>query len=250
MAYDYVDSLVRLHSNVEEWTSNAVSALSARGIVALPVKFAENIEEYNFVVVLELEQFLEYCKLNNKPTVFIHGVSAAIQESVHLYILRADIDESDLPAVISEFCTTHADSLARTTTACPHFRRQEIFVTDNGSIVLTGAMSEAYEEFLDGLEAFCEHVKDKHEEEEIRREERNEEILSSLATELLADEKFKSIRGKRKRCLYVESAYRDRIPSCRTVKRPDANSDPMNSLLVDLIEQVTDRIDLANSMGN
>ena len=230
MTYDYVDSLVRLHSNVEEWTSNAVSEISAIGVVPLPVKFAEDIEEHNSVVVLELNQFVEYCKLNNKLTVFVHGVSGDIQESLYTYISRTDIDEENIAGVISEFCSAHADLLAKITTACPRFRRQEIFVIDNGSIVLTGAMSEAYEEFLDCLEEFCEHTKDKHEEEALRRKEMNEEILNALAQKLMTDEKFKSIRGKRKRCLYVEMNYGNRIPHSLTVKRPDANSDLMNSL--------------------
>lgn len=58
----------------------------------------------------------------------------------------------------------------------------------------------------------------------------------------MKDPAFIAIRGKRKRCVYVQNKYGDSFFNTGSFRRPDANSAYMDYDLVALVEKVSDEI--------
>lgn len=70
------------------------------------------------------------------------------------------------------------------------------------------------------------------------------EVASRVADDLIKDPAFAAIRGKRKRCVYVQDKYGGRLPKSTHVRRVDANWGHMDTYLVDLVERVSDRLEV------
>jgi hypothetical protein len=248
MSIDYVDTLEKIYSDVGQWSSKFAEELSDVGVLVLDSLCVVGHEEKCGIIVLRPKEFLEYCNQNKKSTAFALNTRSSVDEDIELYNSRACDADDDLRQSIELFNSKYSAIKTKTLDTCPCWRRSEIFVIDNGLIVLTGVVSEVYEEFLDSLTEFSEQLNADKEEALIAQIESCEKVLEVLAEKLIEDQEFRSIRGKRKRCLYVENKYGDRIPDSTYLKRVDANSNPMNSHLVGLVERVSDRIEIGSSL--
>ncbi len=237
-----------IQSNIEEWFADFSLNLEDLKIHTISAKDVVDLEEHHGIVVLSANDFQSYCKSYGINVVIVRKIPSDVHEYVQLYI-ESSTDDENVDCSVKSFDEEYSSLIKNVSIQCGKWRRCEIFTVSSGVVFLTGVYSEVFEEFLDVLEEFCEKLKlEKMNSDEIENKKREQKI-NSLIEELLSDEEFRAIRGKRKRCLYVEEKYGDKIPKGGYVKKPDAKSDYMNATLVDLVLKATDRIEIQKSLS-
>ena len=257
---DYVDSFYSLDSDVGSWTNEFVSELSSVGVECIYTKLTEGIDENGCIVVLDKESFIKSCKSNGVTSVFVKSEFIDIDESLRKWLwneLEGELKRSDYASMfpdisekaISRFYSEHAELIKETKDACRSPSRQEVFYFDGNAVIVCGARSETYELFLDKLINFVEIFSDEISSELILKEDENESILAEIRKELLSDKTFISLKGLRKRCFYVEEKYKDKIPKSRRVAKPDKSSPYMDEMLVNFVQEISDRIEIAKVLS-
>lgn len=242
MSIDYVDSFERCHFNVDIWLDAALEEIRSQKIQIIECK--EFIEPKNdCVVVLSLPEFLKLCASIDQKNIFLYKESSLVEERIRLHIENACEEEDNLDFLIKEFKEEHSEIFSQAKSTCSEHRHVQVFFSLNRIIVVTGAISETYEELMDAVDIFCNEIEDKRHAAEELRDRKDEENLLKLSDELFRDSEFSSLRGKRKRCVYVLGKYADQIPNSSRFRRPDAYSDLFEKNIVDLVERVSDRLE-------
>ena len=256
---DYVDSFYSLDSDVESWSNEFVSQLSSIGVECIYTKVTEGIDEIGCIVVLDKESFLKSCKSNGVTSVFVKNEFIDIDESLRNwlwnelggelegsgYVSFSDISEK----AISRFYSDYSELIKETKDACRSLSRQEVFYFDGNAVIVCGARSETYELFLDKLIDFVENYSNEIKSELIFKEDENESILAEIRKDLLGDKTFVSLKGLRKRCFYVEEKYKDKIPKSRHLAKPDKTSPYMDETLINFVQEISDRIEIAKVLS-
>jgi hypothetical protein len=246
MALD-VTCYERTNDDVNAWAVELSSTFRAKGI--LIIETSDLVQENASVVILPTDGFLSFCEATRQPVVFLY--KSKFDFNVRIQSTIADIceTEEDPTLLIRAFETQNALIVKRARTLCPSHFFAEMFVLHQGSFVTAGVLSQPFEDLMNALVTFCESAEDRRAEAKEAQEAMNVDTLEQLAKELMVDPDFVAIRGKRKRCVYVNEKYGLRVPrSVRgEMRRVDQNSDPMDANLVSLVEGVTDRLDLART---
>src|SRR5690606_38950921 len=123
---------------------------------------------------------------------------------------------------------------------------------NQGGLVTTGVCSKSFDDLMDAIDEFCENLEEK--QNSLQNEEYSMylEILKKIEEELKVDADFNALRGKRKRCVYVEEKYSEVLPSLEDfpfakrvrLLKPDPYSDYMNADIVSMVQRLTDEIEL------
>jgi len=239
-----LDAYERLNGDVNVWVDEQTEALKAAGIPLIDC--AELVQEYASAIILPTEGFHSFIQASGHSVVFLYrgacDVAACMQSMIE------DVCEigEDPALMVRAFESQHALLVKRAKAHCPDHFYAELTVLHQGGFVASGAVAQAYENLIKALQAFCESAEDRRSQAKEAQSLLDEETLDALAEELIKDPAFASIRGKRKRCVYVADKYRLRVPRHPRgeLRRVDQTCDPMDSNLVGLVERVSDRLEL------
>lgn len=245
MSIDYVDSFERGHFDVDVWLGSVLEEIRSKSIQIIDCKsFIE--PENECIVVLSISEFLKLCTSIDQKAIFVYKENSLIDENIRLRIENACEEADDLDFLIKAFREEHSKILAQAELLCSEHRHVQIFFSFNRIVVFAGAISETYEELLDAVDIFCEEIEDKRHMAKDLKDREDEEALIKLSDELFRDPEFSSLRGKRKRCVYVLEKYAEKVPCSNRFRRPDAYSDLFEKNIVDLVERVSDRLEALN----
>lgn len=243
------DACERVDMDVNVWADALREQLTAIDVM---VMVGDDLGNTQPRVRVSPADFIKVCKAVGQRFVFEErgeiDVDALIASDIASEA-RTDVDEDEydeqafadeLSRLINAFGQVHADAVARARKQCPTHCEAAFFVWHQGAMVFTGIRSSAYEALTDAIDAFCDNIEEQREAADAVRREQDEKDFDRIATELLDDPSFRSLRGKRKRCLYVKGKYAPRFDGYGPgLRRVDPYSDPMNSDLVSLVERVS-----------
>lgn len=241
----HFDTFERTDTDSEVWVSRLRKNLTAQGISV--IECADLIQQEPQFVVLPPEGFEAFCRTAGLQAVFLYRGAYDITDLIRS-TLAEDCDWAmDQDALCTEFLMANQAIVNAAQTACPTHFYAELFVLYQGAFIATGCMAAPFEVLVEALNAFCIKASDRHQGMEQHELERVDEELDRLEEMLINDPQFAAIRGRRKRCLYVEEKYGSRIPHSGSLNRVDRNSDPVDVNLARLVERASDRLELRKS---
>lgn len=189
--------------------------------------------------------FLSICTATGQKVAFLYRYESNVDRWVEAIIAKeVGEEDDDLAGLIQSFRGEFAAIVDRAKAQCPTHFDAEFFVWHQGGTVSTGVRSVAHDNLTDALEAFCENVDERREAAKAAQRATVVLEMQRIAGELKVDPKFQAIRGKRKRCVYVEEKYGDCFGKAKGRRRPDPYSEYMNADIVNLVERVSDEIDV------
>jgi len=234
----------RSTGDVNAWVDEQTHALTVASISV--IECTDLVQGNTSVILLPCETFLPFLQATHQPVAFLYrgacDVPALIQAAIE------DVCETDEEPtlLVRAFEQRHEAPVTLAKAACPTHFYAELTVLHQGGFVTAGVVAQPYDDLLEALRSFCEDAEAQRERAVHAQELEDSETLELLADELMKDPAFAAIRGKRKRCVYVAEMYGTRVPTHahRAIKRPDQTCDPMDTNLVDLVERVSDRLDV------
>lgn len=239
-----LDAYERFNGDVNAWVEEETQALKATGIPV--IECADLMQEHSNAVTLPTDGFHLFIKATGQSIVFLYRGACDIAASIQSMIEDVCEAGENSALLVRSFESEHALLVKRAKATCAEHFYAELTVLHQGGFVAAGVVARAYEDLLAALQAFCERTEDRRSGAKEAQLLLDEEMLDALAEELMKDQAFASIRGKRKRCVYVASKYGLRVPRHPRgeLRRVDQTCDPMDSNLVGLVERVSDRLEL------
>ncbi len=242
MSIYYVDSFERVHFDVKIWLDSALEEIRLQKIQIIECKkFIEPEDES--IVVLSLSEFIKICRSIDQKAIFLYKENSLIEEGIRQRIKNACEETDGLDFLIQAFKEECSEIFSQAELVCSECCHLQIFFSFGRIIVVAGVINETYEELMDAVDIFCDEIEVKRQVAKELKDREDEEKLLELSDELFRDSEFSSLRGKRKRCVYVLERYADRIPESNYFRRPDAYSDLFEKNIVDLVERVSDRLE-------
>lgn len=240
-----LDAFGHCKGNVDEWSDEWTNNFTRLSIEVVDVE--EMVQDDAHFVFMEPEQFQRFCQATGQRAVFRMLGECNVDEQIRSIIEKFCEDSEDPALMLRSFETHHSQLVKRAKTNCIKHFYAEFSIIHQGAFISSGVVSEAYDQMMHALCAFCESADDRREEAKQARLEQDTQMLERLADELLVDRGFASIRGRRKRCVYVQEKYGPLVPrSARgELQRVDAQHDPFDANLAALVERVSDRLELS-----
>jgi len=239
-----LDAYERFNGDVNAWVDEETQALKSAGITV--IECADLVQEHASAVIVPTEGYLPFLKATSQPVVFLYRGGCNVAVRIQSMIEDVCEPDEDPELMVRAFENQQTLLVKRAKAACPDHFYAEFTVLHQGGFVATGVVAQAYEDLLVALQEFCESAEDRRAEAKVAQLLLDEEALEALADELMKDPTFASIRGKRKRCVYVTDTYRLRVPRHPRgeLRRVDQTCDPMDANLVGLVERVSDRLEI------
>lgn len=231
-----------IDSDVDTWGAHWKNKFEEHGtIVAECFIYTEGLTS----VSIDPRDFFRICKTTGQTVIFLHRLESDIDALISR-TMETKTDESgeDLAKLNKLFRNECSQVICQAKAQCPFHYDAEFFVWHQGGAIKTGVRSLAYDRLVTALEEFCENVEARREVEENIQHQAVLREMELIADELKLDEVFLGIRGKRKRCVYVEQKYGPRFGKAVFFRRPDPSSEMMNSDIVALVERVSDEMAL------
>ena len=237
-----LDAFVRVNGDVDRWVDEISTKLGS--INAQLVECDDVVQEQPCTLALTEGEFLNFCTLTQQRTLFLYRGEQDVTSYISENLGKIYEDGEEPERLTRAFEVRHELLVKRAKQFCVNHFYAEIFVLHQGCIVTTGVMCKAFEELTEALQSFVDDAEGRREEALEARALKDEEVLQNLEEELVKDESFAAIRGKRKRCIYVQERYGERLPHSLygATRRVDANSDPIDANLVRLVERASDRL--------
>lgn len=226
-------------SDVNAWADYWRDQLTTSGITVVEGFTSHGSES----ISISPRDFLSVCVSTGQKVAFLYRINSYIDRWIEIVIEKeVGEDDDDLACLVKAFRNEFSAIVDRVKAQCPKHFDVEFFVLHQGGVVSTGVRSVAYMDLNDALDAFCENVEERRDAAKAVQRGNLVREMQRIADELKADLDFKAIRGKRKRCVYVEEKYGDRFGEAVSFRRPDAYSELMNIDIVNLVERVSDEL--------
>lgn len=228
-----------LDADVNTWADHWRDQLTTSGVTVV-----EGFTSHGSVSIsTSPRDFLSVCVATGQKVAFLYRIASYIDRWIEIVIEKEIGEEDDdLACLVQAFHNEFSSIVDRAKAQCPKHFDAEFFVWHQGGVVSTGVRSVAYMDLNDALDTFCENIEMRRDAAKAVQRSNLVREMQYIADELKADLDFKAIRGKRKRCVYVEKKYGDRFGKAVNFRRPDAYSEFMNIDIVNLVERVSDEL--------
>ena len=234
----------RLHESVDARINTLKSALKDESIQFIECKCIDN--GHAPLVVLGLTSFLEACLINKPPIVFVYREASLIEEQIAITMQEINGDPNEQERLGADFRLKESAIVSEVLNSCPEFFLTQCFFSIGPTLVVMGGEVDAYSKFIMALESFEETVGEFRKSERVRVRTELQKQLTKIAERVAEDEGFISLRGRRKRAMYVLQNYRSEIPESENVERPDQGSDLMDKNLVEVSRRAADIIEFGS----
>ncbi|WP_374091059.1 hypothetical protein [Methylomicrobium lacus] len=241
--------------NIPSLIEQTISTVVTKGAQVIECK--EITQKESNIIILSPDEFFRSLEILRPKCVFLYrGFFDAWEEAKERFSDNSDWDDDDdddddAHKLYEKFVELNRDVIERTIQICHDVFYFEIFILIEGHVLSCGYISTMYQLLVKEINSFREKVNEEDEliksaKREQRRTERDRLMQEHdrLAKELMSDPDFIAIRGKRKRCIYVQNKYGDSLFNSGRFRRPDSHAEYMDSGLVALVEKASDAIDL------
>ncbi|MNH16930.1 hypothetical protein D3C79_765820 [compost metagenome] len=139
-----------------------------------------------------------------------------------------------------DFLDKEAELMARARKTCHEYSHLQCFFTSGASLVAMACEVGDYQDFIEALDRFEQAADEVRELESSLEQTKLTLEMKKIVEAVSKDQGFISIRGKRKRAMYVLKNYRAAIPESPFVERPDQGSSPIDRNVVLVARQAAD----------
>ncbi len=184
--------------------------------------------------------FIKACESLKPTVVFIHREHSLLEEQLADMVSEITDIQPQRDALQRDFLTKEAELMARAQKTCPEYSHLQCFFTSGASLVAMACEVGDYQDFTEALDRFEQAV----DEAEVIALSLDQARLNSemrrISEVVSMDQGFISLRGKRKRAMYVLKHYRQEIPESPYLERPDQGSDPIDRNVVMVARKAAD----------
>lgn len=229
---------LRIEESVEAHLEVLTTALAA--IPTQIIKCASISTGASAVAMLDREAFIKACESLKPAVVFIHREHSLLEEQLADLVSEITEVQAEADKLRQELLSKEAGIVDRAQKSCPEYSHLQCFFTCGAALVAMACEVGAYQDFTEALDRF-EQVADEAEKmaSSLDQARLNSE-MKKVAETVSKDQGFISLRGKRKRAMYVLKHYRLEIPESSYVERPDQGSDPIDRNVVLVARQAAD----------
>jgi hypothetical protein len=195
------------------------------------------------IAVLDQSSFLEACLAFTPPVVFVYREVSLLEDQIAATMSKISDDPIEQDRLKKMFLSSVAVLMEDAWKTCPEYSLAQCFFSAGVSLILMGLEVVAYAEFMDALSEFEETARNA---KTVERKERDLQLalkLQKISKHVAEDKGFISLRGRRKRAMYVLQHYRAEIPESRQVERPDPGSDLIDKNVVLVSRKAADIIE-------
>lgn len=231
-------SCLRIEESIETHLEVLTTALAA--IPTQIVECASISTGGSAVAMLDRKAFIKACESLKPAVVFIHREHSLLEAQLTNVVSEITEVQAEADKLRQEFLSKEAEVIARARESCPDYSHLQCFFTYGASLVAMACEVGAYQDYTGALDRF-EQAADEAEvmASSLDQAKLNGE-MKKVSEAVSKDQGFISLRGKRKRAMYVLKHYRQEIPESPYVERPDQGSDPIDRNVVLVARQAAD----------
>lgn len=230
---------------MEESVDACLEALT-KTLVSIPSQVIECSSIFtgaSAVAMLDRDAFIKACENLKPAVVFIYRESSLVDEQITDLVTELAESSSQRITLEQDFRIQEAELMLNVTTSCSAHSNLMCFFTSGPLVVAMAYCVGDYLDFTDALGRFEQSVDDARALESSLDQEILHSALKKIAETVAKDQGFISLRGKRKRAMYVLKTYRSAIPESCYVERPDQESDPIDRNVVLVARQAADIVE-------
>lgn len=231
-------SCLRIEESVETHLEVLTTALAA-----IPTQIVECMSistGASAIAMLDREAFIKACESLKPAVVFSHRERSLLEEQLADMIAEITDLEAQGDSLRQDFLSKEAGLMARAWKTCPEYSHLQCFFTSGSAIVAMACEVGDYQDFTEALDKFEQAADEAEETASSLDQARLNGEMKKVSEAVSKDQGFISLRGKRKRAMYVLKHYRKEIPESPYVERPDQGSDPIDRNVVLVARQAAD----------
>ena len=233
-----VISYLRVEESIETCLEMLMKAL-----VTIPTQIIEGNSVStgsSAVAMLDREAFIKACESLKPAVVFIYREHSLLEEQLADLVSEITDVQAEADKLQQEFLSREAEVVARARKSCPDYSHLQCFFTSGALLVAMACEVGDYQDFTEALDRFEQAADEAEEIASSLDQARLNSEMKKVAETVSKDQGFISLRGKRKRAMYVLKHYRQGIPESPYLERPDQGSEPIDRNVVLVARQAAD----------
>jgi hypothetical protein len=231
-------SYMRIEESVDACLEALTTALEA--IPTQIIECASISAGTSPTAMLDRSAFIKACESLKPAVVFIHREYSLLEEQLVDMVSEITDIQTQRDTLQQEFLANEAELMARARRTCPEYSHLQCFFTSGTSVVAMACEVGDYQDFTEALDRFEQAVDEAEEIASSLDQARLNSEMRRISEAVSMDQGFISLRGKRKRAMYVLKHYRQEIPECSYMERPDQGSDPIDRNVVMVARKAAD----------
>lgn len=239
-----VTSYLRIEESVDACLETLTAAL-----VTIPTQIIECTSIATGTcptAMLDRSAFLHACLSLKPAVVFIHREQSLLEAQLAYVVSQITDVESHRNALEQDFLAKESELMTKTRNTCLEYSSLQCFFTTGAALVAMACEVGDYQDFTEALGRFKEDADEAIEIESSLGQARLNNEMKKIAEVISLDQDFVSIRGRRKRAIYVMKHYRQEIPESPYLERPDQGSDPIDRNVVLIARQAADILEFGD----
>lgn len=233
---------VTSYLRIEESVGACLEALTT-ALIAIPTQIIEctSISAGTSPrAMLDPLAFIKACESLKPAVVFIHREHSLLEEQLADMVSEITDIQNQRDTLQQDFLAKEAELMTRAQRTCPEYSHLQCFFTSGASLVAMACEVGDYQDFTEALDRFEQAADEAEEIASSLDQARLNSEMRKISEAVSMDEGFISLRGKRKRAMYVLKHYRQEIPESPYMERPDQGSDPIDRNVVLIARQAAD----------
>lgn len=227
---------------IEEPVNACLETLTA-ALVAIPTQIIECTSistGTSPIVMLDRFAFINACQRLRPNVVFIHREQSLLEAQL-AYVISGITDVELLRnALEHDFLSKESVLMNKTRKTCLEYSSLQCLFTSGATSVAMACEVGDYQDYTEALDRFKETADEAIEIESSLDQAKLNMEMKKIAEIISRDLSFISIRGRRKRAIYVMKHYRHEIPESPYLEKPDQGSDPIDRNIVLVTRQAAD----------
>lgn len=160
--------------------------------------------------------FLNACQSLKPAAVFVHREQSLLEAQIAYMVTQITDVESRKNALEQDFLAKESELMTKTRNTCLEYSSLQCFFTTGAALVAMTCEVGDYQDFTEALGRFKEVADDATETESSLGQATLNNEMKKVAELISRDQGFISIRGRRKRAIYLMKRYRLEIQSLPT----------------------------------
>jgi hypothetical protein len=231
-------SYMRIEESVDACLEALTTALEA--IPTQIIECASISAGTSPTAMLDRSAFIKACESLKPAVVFIHREYSLLEEQLVDMVSEITDIQTHRDTLQQDFLAKEAELMVRAQRTCSQYSHLQCFFTSGASVVAMACEVGDYQDFTEALDRFEQAVDEAEEIASSLDQARLNSEMRRISEAVSMDQGFISLRGKRKRAMYVLKHYRQEIPESSYMERPDQGSDPIDRNVVMVARKAAD----------